>query len=371
MKNMFNVLFCKKKGCIKKYTLSVLGYIVLFLLVIITIFGILYSLDFFKHTNIVNHDILHINNFGLPRLTPSVRDTIGVPARPSLLENFASFTERPQDATQNGVKSSKKRIGIANMMKNPTDLPLWLKYHRNLGISKFFIRIEDSPSWEEYLKDLDDVYMEVGTSNDSGNNYTTVIDRQVTFVNKILRNKHFTQDIDWLIHIDSDELIHGDLNILFDLPNNIKTVKFVNAEAIFDEPTKRNTCFSATKFLRCDKGATCKSYVNGKAAGRTNDPTVYLAGCHDFGIENGSGENYSVPFDKLNVLHFESCSFGGWVEKYLHMSKGDKGDMPFNYYKESIVAAKNTHDIYKENKMPDPSQFDSGHLYKLNTPIKI
>ena len=27
MKNMFNVLFCKKKGCIKKYTLSVLGYI--------------------------------------------------------------------------------------------------------------------------------------------------------------------------------------------------------------------------------------------------------------------------------------------------------------------------------------------------------
>ena len=110
---------------------------------IITIFGILYSLDFFKHTNIVNHDILHINNFGLPRLTPSVRDTIGVPARPSLLENFASFTERPQDATQNGVKSSKKRIGIANMMKNPTDLPLWLKYHRNLGISKFFIRIED------------------------------------------------------------------------------------------------------------------------------------------------------------------------------------------------------------------------------------
>jgi hypothetical protein len=179
-----------------------------------------------------------------------------------------------------------------------------------------------------------------------------------------------------LIHIDGDELIHGNLDKLLALPDNIKTVKFINAEAIFKEPQKRDTCFTATDFLRCDQGAPCKSYVNGKAAGRTNVPGVYLAGCHDFGYkkntsENGVETNYKMPFEALHVLHFEGCSFGGWVEKFYHMSKGDKGDMPFPYYKESILAAKTAHDLYKNNKMPDAAQFKPTQLYNLNSPINI
>ena len=324
-----------------------MGFIMLFVIIIGIAFGIMYFLDFERSSNIVNKDILHHSS--------------------SKKEGF--------DLLASIHSKSKKRIGIANMMKNPIDLPLWLKYHRNLGISKFFIRLEDSPSWEEYLKDIDDVYMESGTSDETGNNYTTVIDSQVSFVNKILQDKQKMKDIDWLIHIDGDELIHGELDTLIHLPNNVKTVKFTNAEAVFKEPKKRDTCFTATDFLRCDQGAPCKSYVNGKAAGRTNDPNVFLAGCHDFGykgdVSNEGSSNYKIPFDKLHVLHFEGCSFGGWVEKFYHMSKGDKGDMPFPYYKESIQATKKAHDMYKENKMPDTGRFDKNQLYSLYEPIKI
>lgn len=321
------------------------GLFLLFLAVLGIMFGIMYSLDYERHTNVVRDNIL----------------------TPSRIVNASGNTSH-QEAF--GGMSRKRRIGIANMMKNPVDLPLWLKYHRNLGISKFFIRLEDSPGWEEYLKDMDDVYMEAGASDESGNNYTTVIDRQVKFVNSILRDTQKTRDLDWIIHIDGDELIHGDIDALLRQPPNVKTVKFINAEAIFKEPKKRDTCFTATNFLRCDQGAPCKSYVNGKAAGRTNDPNVYLAGCHDFGYK-GDGTNYQMPFETLHVLHFEGCSFGGWVEKFYHMSKGDKGDMPFPYYKESIVAATKAHDMYQANKMPDPTQFNSGQIYNLNSPIPI
>jgi len=332
--------------------LQVFGLAVLFIVVIGIMLGIMYSLDSKRHTHIVQDNILK---------------------RPTQKEGFGSFQSISQGANGNKHQSPKKRIGIANMMKNPVDLPLWLKYHRNLGISKFFIRLEDSPSWEEYLKDMDDVYMEAGASDESGNNYTTVIDRQVKFVNSILRDTQKTRDLDWLIHIDGDELIHGDIDSLMRLSDDVKTVKFINAEAIFKEPKKRDSCFSATNFLRCDQGAPCKSYVNGKAAGRTNDLNVYLAGCHDFGYKGDSSgvSNYKMPFETLHVLHFEGCSFGGWVEKFYHMSKGDKGDMPFPYYKESIVATKKAHDMYKENKMPDPAQFSSGQLYSLNSPVTL
>ena len=360
------------KGFTKVSVIQVVGLISLFVIVIGIMLGIMFSLDSERHTNIVKNNILKKSTQkegfsqkaeGLQQLT--LRSEEGV-SRP------ASFGQKAE-GTQQLRLGSKKRIGIANMMKNPIDLPLWLKYHRNLGISKFFIRLEDSPSWEEYLKDMDDVYMEVGASDESGNNYTTVIDRQVTFVNSILRDTQKTKDLDWLIHIDGDELIHGDIDSLMRLSNDIKTVKFANAEAIFKEPKKRDSCFTATNFLRCDQGAPCKSYVNGKAAGRTNDPNVYLAGCHDFGYKDKepSKTNYKMPFETLHVLHFEGCSFGGWVEKFYHMSKGDKGDMPFPYYKESIQATQKAHDMYKANKMPDPTEFGKGQLYSLYSSIKI
>jgi hypothetical protein len=313
-------------------------YVLFVILIIGFLFGIFYVLDFSRNTHIVDEKILKKN------------------------------TEQYTNST---------KIGFASLMKNPIDLPLWLKYHRNLGISKFFIRLEDSPSWEEYLKDMKDVVVEIGNSDESGNNYTTLIDRQKTFVDKVLNNTQNTKDIDWLIHIDADELLHGDLSAITNLSDSVKTFKMVNAEAVFDESNKKNTCFSATKFLRCDQGAPCKSYVNGKSGGRTNTKGIYLAGPHDFGFSSEEKQmktqilHDNIPFEKLHILHFEGCSFGGWVEKYYHLSKNDNNDMPFPYYKESIVASKKAHELYKENKMPNTQQFDQKHTYSLYSPIKI
>jgi len=265
---------------------------------------------------------------------------------------------------------TQQRVAFVSLMRNPVDLPLWLKYHRKIGIRRFFIRLEDSPSWEEYLRDAPDVVLEVGKSDQSGNNYTSLIDRQKTYVNQTLKNVGQLYDIDWLIHIDADELLHGNINSLTRLPETYKSVKFENAEAIFDEK-KQDTCFAAKDFLRCGQGAPCKSYVNGKPAGRTQDPNVTLAGPHDFAYKNETDGDfrYNMPFEDLHILHFEGCSFGGWVEKYYHLSKNDKKDMPFAYYKESMEAAKEAHKLYKINKMPDPHNFNRDQVFHVYQPI--
>ena len=272
----------------------------------------------------------------------------------------------------NNLLYKRSNIAFVSLIRNPIDLPLWLKYHRKLGIQRFFIRLEDSPSWEEYLKDMPDVVLEIGESDKAGNNYSTLIERQIKFVNETLVRARNMSDIEWLVHIDADELLHGNIRKLTSLPDSIKTIKFENAEAIFDK-TRQDTCFSATNFLRCGKNAPCKSYVNGKPAGRIHDPAVSLAGPHDFaygGKIDGEGDfQYKMPFDTLHILHFEGCTFGAWVEKFFHLSKNDKADNPFAYYKSSIETAKTAHELYEKNKMPNVGEFKRDQVYTIYKPV--
>lgn len=272
----------------------------------------------------------------------------------------------------NTQQINRSNIAFVSLIRNPIDLPLWLKYHRKLGIQRFFIRLEDSPSWEEYLKDMPDVVLEIGESDKAGNNYSTLIERQIKFVNETLVRARKMPDIEWLVHIDADELLHGDISAFAGLPETVKTIKFENAEAIFDK-TRQDTCFSATNFLRCGKNAPCKSYINGKPAGRIHDPAVSLAGPHDFaygGKIDGEGDfQTKMPFDTLHILHFEGCTFGAWVEKFFHLSKNDKADNPFAYYKSSIETAKTAHELYEKNKMPDVSSFQSDQVYTIYNPV--
>jgi hypothetical protein len=257
-------------------------------------------------------------------------------------------------------------VAIASMMRKPTDLPLWLKHHRSIGVKLFFIRLEDSPGWEDYLQTQPDIIYETGQSDPSGNNYLTQQYRQIEFVNKsleICKNKN----IQWLFHIDADELLNGTFDFLHTLPPSIKCLHYENAEALFDE--NQQHCFSSKTFLRCSLNAPCRSYANGKAAGKTEN-FVTLAGCHNFAYHNQiDGDHvYNVPFDTLHVLHFDSCSLGTWIEKFHHMSKKNNSDIPFTYYHNSIDLAIKSYNTYKSNTHINKSiDLDPKVVYKLDT----
>jgi hypothetical protein len=264
-------------------------------------------------------------------------------------EGFQSST------TTSSTTATPVKIAIASMMRRPTDIALWFEHHRSLGIQRFYIRLEDSPAVAAFLKTQPDVYYEEGKSGDQ-NNYTTQVNRQRDFVNKMLP-KAAAEGVDWVVHIDADELLEGDVTgTLSALPAETLIGKLNNAEAVFGDGEA--TCFSAKRFIRCDKGGPCTAYVNGKGVGRPV-AGVTLGGAHDF-VYKGKVDpavTAQIPFETLHVLHYDSCTIGAWLEKFAHMSKKAKlDDIVFPYYKESIKVAEKAKDLYKKHKMRDDLQ---------------
>jgi hypothetical protein len=54
-------------------------------------------------------------------------------------------------------KPKLEKIAIASCVKNPKNIETWLDLHRDLGISRFYIRLEDTPDLVDYLKSQPDV----------------------------------------------------------------------------------------------------------------------------------------------------------------------------------------------------------------------
>ena len=248
-------------------------------------------------------------------------------------EHFSNFSNPPTS-----------RIAIASVMKRPVDLSVWLAHHRNLGVSHFYIRLEDTDeSVAFFIESQEDCTLERGESEK--NNYATLMSRQVAFVTQSLVQAS-SHSIDFLFAIDSDELLAGSFSFLDSLPGGIFTISIENAEAVYDGTQKK--CFDSKQFRKCSFSSQCRSYVNGKAGGRVS-PGVKPAGPHDFSY-NGSMEegNYRVPFETLKVLHYDSCSFEAWAGKFINI-QDSKGIIPFPYYRESIDSVKAAKSIYDKN----------------------
>ena len=96
-------------------------------------------------------------------------------------------------------KNKKGKVAVISVMYKPKSIDHWLELHRKLGISHFYIRLEDTPELIEYLKAQPDVTLQVGTS-DASNQYSSIMDRQLKMANDALELSK--QDgMDFLIQI--------------------------------------------------------------------------------------------------------------------------------------------------------------------------
>jgi hypothetical protein len=238
------------------------------------------------------------------------------------------------------VEESDK-IATVTMMKNPKNVETWLNKNRASGIGHFYIRLEDSPDVLSYLNDQDDVTVNVGKSTGI-NEYEDIQHRQVKMVDECLEKAQTDgSNAKWLIHIDADELIDGDLDEIRQQPSNVHTFWMQNEEAKFNKiPGKEDNCFAATKFYDCaEHPDKCVSYGNGKSGARVCEYTS----AHGPHRCKSSGANAKeVKLERVKVKHFESCDFDSYKQKFRHLSKQDKStdNIPFSYYKDSIDAVK-------------------------------
>ena len=236
-------------------------------------------------------------------------------------------------------------IGIVSMMKSPKNIDTWLKKHRDLGINHFYIRLEETPELEEHLEKQPDITLQIGTSTGM-NEYEEKQVRQNNWVEESLRTAEKDgKNIKWLIQIDGDELLDGDLNEIHELPEDVRTFWMQNEEAKFNKiPKKQDNCFAASKMVNCSKEPKkCVSYGNGKGGGRVaKDVSANYSHRMKSTLEK---DVTTKKLERILVQHFESCDFDLYKDKFKQLAVQDKKiKIPFAYYNESIEAAKKNDD---------------------------
>jgi hypothetical protein len=179
--------------------------------------------------------------------------------------------------------------------------------------------------------------MQIGKSTGL-NEYTDKQRRQDDWVNEALALAK-ADGLDWLIQIDSDELLEGDLDEIRELDPSVRTFWMQNVEAKYAKvPQAADQCFAAARFTNCAEEPGCVRYANGKGGGRVATD-VKASGSHRFSTSMAGSKEPKLS--KVIVQHFESCDFDLYKERYRGLAVQDRDEgIPFPYYKDSIEAAK-------------------------------
>lgn len=236
-------------------------------------------------------------------------------------------------------------VGIVAVMTSPPDITKWLAYHRYIGVNKFYLRMEGAVP--RVLETAPDVTLwKAGAPNVDGatEEYASLQDRQHNTVMRAL-DAAKTDGVQWLAHIDDDELLYGFKDnrrglpkFLEGIPAKYASVKLKNVEGVYESSNITDCFVQANKFRgRMHSGPMVNSYNNGKSIVRVGDSRVAITGPHDMS---------SAPLDlhwdgsraPWQVLHFESCPFHRWETKFwnLRSSLPLKHLIPFEFYRVSI-----------------------------------
>ena len=144
-----------------------------------------------------------------------------------------------------------------------------------------------------------------------------------------------------LFHIDDDELLHLEVpfaQLVQEAGPAVTCIVLQNVEAI---PQKLAVeCIFADIDLFCLDIHSLLAYANGKSAGRCGF-------CTWLGPHRYTGRSVIVDADKAALLHFESCTYEMWrnkFSKHRHMEASKKVDIekiPFPFYRDSIKLFQN------------------------------
>lgn len=240
-------------------------------------------------------------------------------------------------------ESKDLKIAIATLTKNPIEYDKWLKYQFDvLKIDFIFIQIEDTPDLKNDIYSNytpDQIFINDIMTADIKNQYEDLQKRQMKFLQYCIEQCK-EKKINFLLHIDDDELLYVSTEYDHDLKNLILKKKwmssnytdfhFKNIEAVY--PNNINTCFETKYFIDCYKDQ-CRSYANGKSMGRICSK-LRPNGPHHF-----SGPTLKISDNEGCILHFDSCNFKKWKQKFTNLanlSKKELKSIPFSYYRNSI-----------------------------------
>jgi hypothetical protein len=244
------------------------------------------------------------------------------------------------------IFNSNVKVGVATTVKNPHKLNDWIKYHLNINFAKVYIVFDDEnenyPINPEYVnnprvsifKNTNEWKQEISQLPNMDqfiNDTKEVMSRQITnFAN--VRNYAEQDNIDFLLHIDGDELFYPE-NVSLEqiFIDDVDSINFQNLEMIPKHDNYEN-CFIDGVDFKINPGIF-NAYSNGKSAVRVNSNAM-IGGVHDF----VGGRRIKSNLGK--ILHYPSCNFEEYISKYKILGKfGDKWwnsvQIPFKFHTES------------------------------------
>jgi len=254
------------------------------------------------------------------------------------------------------------RVAVVMLSRHPPDLRLWLEYHLGyMGIEHVFMQVEDTPEFNSTWQALHPSRQRQvtvwrapsvsGPDKRPADDYETLQHRQ-TKAMRLAKEASVNMGIQWLVHIDDDELLYAPIHrpvgdILAAMPGGFDQVYIPNSEAIYPSADVQN-CFAQTTEININ-AFKFVSYANGKAAVRVSDSAAVPAGPHQWrdlqGRELPSIHLDAQPFGApLMVVHFESCPFSRWEDKYWELGNTPAwkvNRIPFRFYRESIEKMQN------------------------------
>jgi len=277
------------------------------------------------------------------------------------------------------------KVAVVLVSRRPPDLATWVKYHLDYaGVDHVFLQVEDTPEFQKLYDALSPSRRSritmwtsaqeaatTSSSNDAGkrpqDDYSTLQARQVATMTRA-RKLASQQGIDWLVHIDDDELLYVPTRrkvgeILAALPAVYRQAYVPNVEAVYKDAGVKN-CFAESREVNTNPYAFV-SYANGKSAVRVGrgDDDLVPAGPHQWhsatGLDVSSVHLDREPFGApLLVVHFESCPFTRWEDKFWELgnTSPDKiQKIPFPFYRDSINRFQLCDRLkVKNGQMPDP-----------------
>lgn len=249
------------------------------------------------------------------------------------------------------------RVAIVMLTRHPPDLKTWLQYHLDyMGVERVFMEVEDTPhfndSWatlSQNQKDRVTVWRappSPSADKRPTDDYSTLQSRQLAAMSRA-KVECRAAGIDWLIHTDDDELLYTPVQrpvgaVLAAMPPGFDQAYMPNVEAVYKSADVKN-CFAETVHANANRYKFL-SYANGKAAIRVANDEAIPAGPHQWKLRSGgqvaglglSNEPFGSP---LYVVHFESCPFERWEDKYWELGNTSPEKVqaiPFRFYRESI-----------------------------------
>lgn len=234
------------------------------------------------------------------------------------------------------------KIAIISTVRAPLhELIMFINYHLNIGVDEIILFFDD-PSHID-ISPLDK-YKNVTTIQCTSDYWHStkkprpefLDDRQITNMT-IGRKLSIKKNCDWVIHIDSDELIMPSSNLKDILTNcNADALQFSIVEAV-SEDTYYDNIFITTlfkkkpnklqiilaKLLSCKNALYNGEYFRGHTGSKMafkNNSKIIKIGVH--GPQEKDKTAVLKNTQKITLLHYDCVGFKYWKEKYSRMKSG-------------------------------------------------